>query len=60
MERLLANPARIGVKELSSLGQALLAMALGLIILGMVGFAEIPAIHDAMHDVRHSTGFPCH
>jgi len=25
-----------------------------------VGFAPIEVIHNATHDTRHSTGFPCH
>jgi cobalt transporter subunit CbtB len=24
------------------------------------GFAHSRTIHDAAHDMRHSTGFPCH
>jgi cobalt transporter subunit CbtB len=31
----------------------------GLLIWG-VGFSHIDAIHNAAHDTRHSTGFPCH
>jgi cobalt transporter subunit CbtB len=33
---------------------------LGLALLGVVGFAPYPAAHDAMHDIRHAAGFPCH
>lgn len=33
---------------------------LGLIILGIVGFAPLEVIHNATHDTRHSSGFPCH
>jgi cobalt transporter subunit CbtB len=40
--------------------QALAAMALGLLIIGMVGFSHIEVAHNAAHDVRHSTAFPCH
>ena len=40
--------------------QALLAMALGLFIIGVVGFSHIDVIHNAAHDVRHSNAFPCH
>lgn len=40
--------------------QSLLAMALGLFIVGVVGFSHIDVIHNAAHDVRHSNGFPCH
>jgi cobalt transporter subunit CbtB len=40
--------------------QSLLAMALGLFIIGMIGFSHIDVIHNAAHDVRHSNAFPCH
>ncbi|MBI5136184.1 MAG: CbtB-domain containing protein [Nitrospirae bacterium] len=33
---------------------------LGLALLGVVGFAPYPAVHDALHDIRHAAGFPCH
>jgi cobalt transporter subunit CbtB len=26
----------------------------------VVGFSSIAAIHDAAHDVRHLSNFPCH
>ncbi len=25
-----------------------------------IGFSNMPAVHDALHDLRHSMGFPCH
>jgi cobalt transporter subunit CbtB len=40
--------------------QAVLAMALGLFVVGMVGFSHISAVHNAAHDVRHANAFPCH
>lgn len=33
---------------------------LGGLLVGGVGFANIPALHDAAHDVRHTLSFPCH
>ena len=39
---------------------ALFAATLGFALLFTTGFAEIPAIHNAAHDARHSAGFPCH
>jgi cobalt transporter subunit CbtB len=44
----------------SVIAQAVLAMALGLFIVGIVGFSHISAVHNAAHDVRHSNAFPCH
>ena len=42
-----------------------LAAVLGLLMLGGVvlfaaGHAQSATLHDAAHDVRHATGFPCH
>jgi len=33
---------------------------LALVVLSAVGFAPIEVIHNATHDTRHSSGFPCH
>jgi cobalt transporter subunit CbtB len=40
--------------------QAVLAIGLGLFIVGVVGFSHIDVIHNAAHDLRHSNAFPCH
>ncbi len=39
---------------------AVLAMFLGVFIVGVAGFSHIDAVHNAAHDTRHSNGFPCH
>jgi cobalt transporter subunit CbtB len=52
-------PALAGVRA-GVVAQSLLAMALGIFIVGMVGFSHIDVIHNAAHDVRHSNAFPCH
>ena len=52
-------PSLAGVRAGVAL-QSVLAMALGLFIIGMVGFSHIDVIHNAAHDVRHSNAFPCH
>jgi cobalt transporter subunit CbtB len=36
------------------------AALLGLFLVLGVGFAPMAAIHNAVHDVRHSAAFPCH
>jgi len=38
----------------------LVALVLGLAVLGTVGFAGAAEIHNAAHDTRHALGFPCH
>jgi cobalt transporter subunit CbtB len=44
----------------SKLLQALSAVALGLFIVGFVGFSHVEAMHNAAHDTRHANAFPCH
>ena len=39
---------------------ALVACALGAVIVFGVGFAAPELIHNAAHDTRHSMSFPCH
>ena len=52
---LVALPRQTGVVV-----QAILAMSLGLFIIGVVGFSQIDVVHNAAHDTRHSNAFPCH
>ena len=51
-------------KTLARTGSCLLAIAfaalLGLGIVAITGHVQASALHDAAHDVRHATGFPCH
>lgn len=48
----------------SKAGSARLAMVfaavLGLGLVTLAGHVQANALHDAAHDVRHATGFPCH
>jgi len=39
---------------------AILAMTFGLFMIMGAGFAQIDAVHNASHDVRHAFAFPCH
>jgi cobalt transporter subunit CbtB len=32
----------------------------GLVMLFIVGFSPISAVHNAAHDTRHTAAFPCH
>jgi cobalt transporter subunit CbtB len=40
--------------------QIFTAALLGLTILSIISLAPMEVIHNATHDVRHSSGFPCH
>jgi len=37
-----------------------LALLIGLVLVGGVGFASDMAVHNGAHDTRHALGFPCH
>jgi len=43
-----------------TLAQVLFMALLGGLVLFAAGHAQSAALHDAAHDVRHATGFPCH
>jgi cobalt transporter subunit CbtB len=42
------------------LAAGLLILALGLALVGGIGFAGEMAVHNGAHDTRHALGFPCH
>jgi cobalt transporter subunit CbtB len=50
----------VAAGRVGRLSQALMAMVLGVFVIGMVGFSHIDVVHTAAHDVRHSNAFPCH
>jgi cobalt transporter subunit CbtB len=54
----IALPVAAG--RVGRLSQAVMAMVLGVFVIGMVGFSHIDVVHNAAHDVRHSNAFPCH
>lgn len=55
------TPSVIGSAAASSIAfQRLVAAAIGVFIVGMVGFSHMTLAHNAGHDYRHSMAFPCH
>ncbi len=44
----------------SSLTQILFVALIGAVIVFASGLAQSQTLHDAAHDMRHTTGFPCH
>ena len=36
------------------------SMVLGASFIFLIGFSHIDAVHNAAHDTRHSSAFPCH
>lgn len=47
-------------KTATNLMSILCVALLGGVLLFAAGLAQSGALHDAAHDVRHATGFPCH
>jgi cobalt transporter subunit CbtB len=39
---------------------AIAVLMFGLLTLYFVGFSTASAAHNATHDTRHASGFPCH
>ncbi|RON24474.1 cobalt transporter [Pseudomonas brassicacearum] len=39
---------------------AICASILGACLVYFAGFSHIEAVHNAAHDTRHSSAFPCH
>ncbi|WP_084627432.1 CbtB domain-containing protein [Sediminimonas qiaohouensis] len=56
MTQLIANRTAAQTNALSILFAAILGAA----ILFLAGHAQSATLHDAAHDIRHGTGFPCH
>jgi cobalt transporter subunit CbtB len=55
-----APTAPIATTRSEAVVAAVLAAGLGMFVLWGVGFSQIPALHNAAHDTRHSIAFPCH
>jgi cobalt transporter subunit CbtB len=46
--------------RLDAVRYGIAAILLGIVFVGVTGFAPLQAIHDAAHNTRHAVGFPCH
>jgi cobalt transporter subunit CbtB len=58
MTVLTASPVHLTLSQ--RLVGGALALLLGLVLVGGVGFASDMAVHNGAHDTRHALGFPCH
>lgn len=54
--------ALVQKKPLASVqtGLIVLTALIGVAIISIAGHVQATPLHDAAHDVRHATGFPCH
>ena len=53
-------PAVRAVERSEALRAAVVALLVGLGLIYLTGFAYPEVIHNAAHDTRHASGFPCH
>ncbi len=49
-----------GASSSVSLANIAVVALIGALLVFTAGLAQSETLHDAAHDVRHSTGFPCH
>jgi cobalt transporter subunit CbtB len=47
-------------RSASSLVSIIFVAMIGATIVFVAGHAQSATLHDAAHDMRHATGFPCH
>ena len=47
-------------KSATGLSSIVMVALIGATLVFVAGFANSQVLHDAAHDTRHSTGFPCH
>jgi cobalt transporter subunit CbtB len=59
MSSLIQSASRISTR-LDAVRYGIAAILLGILLIGITGFAPLQAIHDAAHNTRHAVGFPCH
>ena len=56
----LVAPLVAGSRERLARWPGVAVFAFGLLMLYGVGFSTLSVAHNAAHDTRHATGFPCH
>jgi cobalt transporter subunit CbtB len=54
------NVATAQTTSISGFLSLIAVAALGLGVIFVAGHVQAATLHDAAHDVRHATGFPCH
>jgi cobalt transporter subunit CbtB len=54
------SPSTPRVWPVSVRWPALGVLMFGFAVLYCVGFSNLPQAHNATHDTRHASGFPCH
>ncbi len=60
MSSTISEPATRAVSIPKNKQAALSSIFLGSVFIFMIGFSHISVVHNAAHDTRHSSAFPCH
>jgi len=58
----LVETVKESLVKLNQLGwvKFFLLLGVGLLVFYLLALSQYPAVHDALHDLRHAAGFPCH
>jgi cobalt transporter subunit CbtB len=56
----MSNPTTLTKTTSTTFASVAFVAVIGLGLLFVAGHAQSAALHDAAHDMRHATGFPCH
>lgn len=56
----MSTAARASGAEAQRFGNIAVVAVIGAFLIFVAGLAQSETLHDAAHDVRHATGFPCH
>ena len=59
-ERNMNAMTQTAAKSGTTLASIIFAALIGATIIFFAGHAQSATLHDAAHDMRHATGFPCH
>lgn len=54
------NAMQTQAKAKTSLMTLIAVAVMGVGLITVAGHVQATTLHDAAHDVRHATGFPCH
>ena len=54
------SPTETAARASANLMSMVFVAMIGATLVFVAGFAQSQTLHDAAHDMRHSTGFPCH
>jgi len=54
------NSSKIKLKQITRLKLSILSLVVGVTFVFIVGLSNPVNLHNAAHDVRHSSAFPCH